>query len=61
MMMLFKMNPWARKMVKLENPEHTLFHRHAEATTTCIATNSENNLKTGSTDYPQLLVQKRSH
>lgn len=48
-------------MVESEDPELTSFNAHTETTTTSIATDSENTLKTGRTDHPQLVIEKRSH
>lgn len=48
-------------MAEKEDPELTLFHRHTEATTTCIAMFPENNLKNGRIDLPQLVVERKPH
>lgn len=47
-------------MIEQDDPELTSSHGHTGATTTSIASDSENNLKTGRTDLPQRDREKQA-
>lgn len=48
-------------MAEKDNPELTSSHRHTEATSISTAINSENDLKTGRRDLPQLIIERKTH
>lgn len=47
-------------MAEKKDLELTPSYRHTEATTTSVANDSENELKTGRADIPQLVVERKS-